>query len=147
MEATWAMVCVVCGGDGYAYMRWAMDGVADLGVSGCGPVVIGRQRENEIEAAYQDGVMAVALWQLRETNSNGNSFRTLRLNKLMQRAFSVMNLRADDDTTVEIVENNMDNIIHQVRKYKSTLLGKNTVDDDDENILLEISSTPMLDLP
>ncbi|CAK9160859.1 unnamed protein product, partial [Ilex paraguariensis] len=52
--------CVVCGG-GYAYMRWAMDGVADLGVSGCGPVATGRQRENERETAYQDGAMAVGL--------------------------------------------------------------------------------------
>ncbi|CAK9149494.1 unnamed protein product [Ilex paraguariensis] len=46
-------------------------------------------------------------------DSSGNSSRTLRLNKLMWKAFSVMNLSADDDTTVEIVENNMDNIVHQ----------------------------------
>ena len=81
------------------------------------------------------------------SDSSENSSRTLRLNKLMRKAFSVMNLSMDDDTTVEIAENNMDNIVHQVRKYKSTLLGKNTVDDDDENILSKISSTPVLDPP
>ncbi|CAK9178432.1 unnamed protein product [Ilex paraguariensis] len=83
-------------------------------------------------------------------DSSENSSRTLRLNKLMQKVFSVMNLSVDDDTTVEIAENNMDNIVHQVRRYKSTILGKNTVDDDDdddENIILEISSTPVLDPP
>ncbi|CAK9169510.1 unnamed protein product [Ilex paraguariensis] len=32
----------------------------------------------------------------------------------MQKAFNIMNLSADDDTTVEIVENNLDNIVHQL---------------------------------
>ena len=79
-------------------------------------------------------------------DTSGNSTKTMPLNKLMRKAFSLMNLSANSDATTEIADHDMDNTFEKVTKFNAISSEKDTFEYDG-NISLSRNETPILDPP